>query len=700
MSEATTPSSPRWLGPAGVLAGYTVLALVYGAQLAAYHASQGQPPGFGESLLVGGIEWHSWALLTPLILSVARRVRATGRPWPLQLALHLPPALLFAVLHMGLHSGLRQLLLPFEDGWPAAWRYFLWSLSKTTDFDVLVYLSIVGLHAALRSSRQVREEALRASQLEAQLAQAQLHLLRSQLLPHFLFNTLHAISALMHRDVHAADRMVGQLSELLRASLERDGRHEVPLYEEAARPGARHRTAVKNAGSLSVRNVRASGSLDLQPWKRSTVAAAPAPGGRAPRTPTWIGDALMENVSRAGPAWLLALALVSLPVREAQGATPLEDNRRITLGYIQLAYEMQALVDPGLQPGGASSVRPVWYGFAPHASQTAGQGMLGADLARRIIRSARSWPSYSVSYSLDRAGITGPMRGSIQSLAQELVVRGLPVDVSTSLASLATALNWSQLADSRVLFTTASRFMQVYSGAPGYWPLDKAESIVRTFERTLHEGNLAVYSDIAAAGRAYLDWRAARQGAVTPAQVLAEFSLPGAIPSEAQTAYTYAVAHAHDTPRPHQFHQLFPGMSWKSLLVAAYALYEEARLAPTAARRDALIAMGNNFIAWREQYDMAQPVFTPAVPRPDEVSRSTLTRLFTPFLKTDFGTYLWNYSDFAYSRPDPDWNPFTAPPTEYNWGIFWDRWTGILHAFDQVYLGPSAVWAMPEPVLN
>jgi hypothetical protein len=67
-------------------------------------------------------------------------------------------------------------------------------------------------------------------------------------------------------------------------------------------------------------------------------------------------------------------------------------------------------------------------------------------------------------------------------------------------------------------------------------------------------------------------------------------------------------------------------------------------------------------------------------------------------LNTAFGTHPWNYSDFAYSLPDPDGNPFTAPPTEYNWGIFWDRWRGILHAFDEVYLDPSAVWVMPVPV--
>ncbi|MFY2563432.1 sensor histidine kinase [Corallococcus terminator] len=222
----------RWRGPALVLAGYTVLALLYGAQLFVYRASRGEPPNTGEALLTGAIVWYCWALLTPCILAVARRVAATGKPWPVQLVLHVPPGLLFAVLHLALVAGLRQLLLMADGGGRAAWAHFTWMLSKTTDFDLLVYLSVVGLDAALGYSRRMREEAVRASMLEAQLAQAQLHLLRSQLRPHFLFNTLHAISTLMHRDVESADRMVGQLSELLRASLERDGRHEVPLSEE------------------------------------------------------------------------------------------------------------------------------------------------------------------------------------------------------------------------------------------------------------------------------------------------------------------------------------------------------------------------------------------------------------------------------------------------------------------------------------
>ncbi len=275
---------PRWLGPLLVLGGYTVLALVYGAQLSVYRASRGEPSSFGESFLVGAIEWYGWAVLTPLILFVARRVRATGRPWPVQLVLHLPPGLLFAAAHMALHASLRQLLLAPPGGWVGAWTYFTWMLSKTTDFDLLVYLSVVGLDAALRYSRQVREEALRASQLEAQLAQAQLHLLRSQLRPHFLFNTLHAISALMHRDVNAADRMVGQLSELLRASLDRDERHEVTLSEELE----------LLAPYLDIERTRFSDRLQVE--------VDVAPDARDALVPPLLLQPLVENAIRHGIA--------------------------------------------------------------------------------------------------------------------------------------------------------------------------------------------------------------------------------------------------------------------------------------------------------------------------------------------------------------------------------------------------------------
>jgi LytS/YehU family sensor histidine kinase len=81
-------------------------------------------------------------------------------------------------------------------------------------------------------SRESRTKDLKASQLEGQLAQAQLQVLRMQLHPHFLFNTLHTISALMHKDLKAADRMLALLGDLLRDSLEKVGAQVVPLKQE------------------------------------------------------------------------------------------------------------------------------------------------------------------------------------------------------------------------------------------------------------------------------------------------------------------------------------------------------------------------------------------------------------------------------------------------------------------------------------
>ena len=94
------------------------------------------------------------------------------------------------------------------------------------------YATTVALNYALLYYRESRERAIRASQLETRLVEAQLETLQQQLHPHFLFNTLHAISALMHRDVDAADRTLMRLSDLLRLTLERLGEQEVTLDAE------------------------------------------------------------------------------------------------------------------------------------------------------------------------------------------------------------------------------------------------------------------------------------------------------------------------------------------------------------------------------------------------------------------------------------------------------------------------------------
>jgi LytS/YehU family sensor histidine kinase len=95
----------------------------------------------------------------------------------------------------------------------------------------LYWLMLLGSHTIHFQSR-LRAQQLRTSRLEAQLAQAQLSALKMQLHPHFLFNTLHSISALLHSDAEAADRMVARLGDFLRLTLENSDSHEVTLEQE------------------------------------------------------------------------------------------------------------------------------------------------------------------------------------------------------------------------------------------------------------------------------------------------------------------------------------------------------------------------------------------------------------------------------------------------------------------------------------
>lgn len=112
------------------------------------------------------------------------------------------------------------------------WENYSYSLVSNSQYQFLKYWVVVGLVQSYDNYRKYRERELKAAQLETELAQAQLDALRTQLNPHFLFNTLNSISVLMKRDVEAADRMLLQLSGLLRLALSKNEAHEIPLRQE------------------------------------------------------------------------------------------------------------------------------------------------------------------------------------------------------------------------------------------------------------------------------------------------------------------------------------------------------------------------------------------------------------------------------------------------------------------------------------
>ncbi|HEV7904746.1 MAG TPA: histidine kinase [Pyrinomonadaceae bacterium] len=180
------------------------------------------------------LAFYLWALLTPLIALLARRYRLDRQRWPQSLFfVHLPASLLFPALHLCLYLAPFWLLgglLTRE--YPTFLSLFSYQLFANLPMKVSIYWLILIAINALDYYQSFRVAEVKASELRAQLAQAQLRALKMQLHPHFLFNTLNSISALLHRDPEAADQMVARLGDFLRLTLENSGDQEVTLEQE------------------------------------------------------------------------------------------------------------------------------------------------------------------------------------------------------------------------------------------------------------------------------------------------------------------------------------------------------------------------------------------------------------------------------------------------------------------------------------
>jgi two-component system, LytTR family, sensor kinase len=175
---------------------------------------------------------YAWALLTPMVMWTARRFPVRGRHRGRNVAVQVTAMHAFVLLHVAMFTGaVLAFGTPPQSNVPVP-RLFSGYLLSWFGVDVIVFCTLVAVHHAVIYYRVSQDRALRASQLEARLAQSQLQTLRMQLQPHFLFNTLNSISTLMHRDVKRADSMIVALSDLLRMSLRSTGRQEVPLQEE------------------------------------------------------------------------------------------------------------------------------------------------------------------------------------------------------------------------------------------------------------------------------------------------------------------------------------------------------------------------------------------------------------------------------------------------------------------------------------
>ena len=244
------------------------------------------------------VVWLAWMMLVPVALWLRRRVPIERNALRKALPVHLLAVLALSLAHAGvglvltqliMSSGLELSTLPLRMA--ASWLFDL-------PFCALFYGLVLGIGSALDYYRQFRERELRASQLEMQLAQAQLQMLKMQLHPHFLFNTLNGITGLVRdNDNAAAVQMLVGLSDLLRQTLDNAGKQEVSLSEELEWLEL----------YLKLQQMRFSDRLQ--------VSIKAAPETLDALVPNLITQPLVENAIRHGLAGRAAPGLVSLTAR-------------------------------------------------------------------------------------------------------------------------------------------------------------------------------------------------------------------------------------------------------------------------------------------------------------------------------------------------------------------------------------------------
>jgi signal transduction histidine kinase len=210
-----------------VLGGWTAFGLFSFSQVLMYNAVSGAAPlPWRPLLLVSLTSAWTWAALTPLALWAAQRLRFNPNQRVRSLLLHGLAGICFVLLSTVVDRGVALLLSN------SPLRPFTSSLLYRFDSRLLAYLCIVTVSQATRYALLYRDREVRGAELEAQLARAELQLLKMQLQPHFLFNALNTIAEMAHDDPNSADRLIARLGHLLRLSLEQAGHQVVPFRQE------------------------------------------------------------------------------------------------------------------------------------------------------------------------------------------------------------------------------------------------------------------------------------------------------------------------------------------------------------------------------------------------------------------------------------------------------------------------------------
>jgi two-component sensor histidine kinase len=310
LSEKNATAQNRWI-MWSIIAGFWIAVGVLSAVQFYYTLLGENVPVNGQKVFaVQAAQWFLWIPFSGVILWLGWRFPFERKHWVARLLVHLAASAVLACIHVALYALVIALLEPFPWRTDYAFAGIFWGqLRSIFDLDFLIYWGVLGAGVAFTYYQKYREGELHAVALQAQLAQAQLQALKMQLHPHFLFNTLNAIAALVRKNENLqATDMIAGLSDLLRLALENAGTQEVSLRQELE----------FLERYLAIEQIRFGDRLRVQ--------MQIAPETLAARVPNLILQPLVENAIRHGVA-----------SRSSAGTIAIRATRDIGVLHLQIA---------------------------------------------------------------------------------------------------------------------------------------------------------------------------------------------------------------------------------------------------------------------------------------------------------------------------------------------------------------------------
>jgi two-component system, LytTR family, sensor kinase len=211
-----------------IAASWLAVVFLFATQWFVYDAARGYADPFRYYLW-----WscYTWGVLTPAVAKLAYHNPINAATWKRALPLHLGASIVLIAGEISIEAIFGKLRLHHNLSIEGALRHYF---TRHTQVSLLTYWMLVAAVQLYQMRDEGRKRELRSAKLEAQLTATQLEMLRAQIHPHFLFNTLQAATTLIHEDPDGAEDILLRLSELLRVSVEEAHIHEIPLNRELA----------------------------------------------------------------------------------------------------------------------------------------------------------------------------------------------------------------------------------------------------------------------------------------------------------------------------------------------------------------------------------------------------------------------------------------------------------------------------------